>query len=133
MSESNAIYICPVCFDTSEIKQVCHQHMMLRCDPGEVGTDARKPLVDAQGNLATRAPRWFLEARNRLREKGFYICRVCFRVSEHQEECHDQMMLCCDLSQTTEEQRKPDVTHEGQVVSRAPRWFKEAVTRLSSE
>jgi hypothetical protein len=39
---------------------------MLECKPGTSGDNRRKPLRDRFGNLASRAPRWFLEAARRI-------------------------------------------------------------------
>ncbi len=56
----------------------------------------------------------------------FYICPMCFRVSETQETCHDRPMLACDAGSAGDERRKPLMDNAGQIVSRAPRWFIEA-------
>ncbi len=34
----------------------------LRIDTAQLDVEARKPLMDNQGNLLSSAPRWFLEA-----------------------------------------------------------------------
>jgi hypothetical protein len=62
MEREQHFYICPVCFQVCETKQECHEHTMLECDPGEAGDERRRPVRDRFGNLASRAPRWFLEA-----------------------------------------------------------------------
>jgi hypothetical protein len=35
---------------------------MIACDAGDWGSERRKPILAANGELRTRAPRWFLEA-----------------------------------------------------------------------
>lgn len=60
---TNAIfYLCPYCFEVSEVEGDHHGHRMIRCDAGEPGDERRKPVIDERGNLKSRAPRWFLEA-----------------------------------------------------------------------
>jgi hypothetical protein len=60
-------------------------------------------------------------------EQEFYICPVCFRVCETKSECHQHLMLRCDAGQPGDERRKPVRDRFGQLVSRAPRWYLEAV------
>jgi hypothetical protein len=61
--ETNLIfYLCPKCFDTFEMEPMHHQHAVLRIDTTQLDVEARKPLMDSQGNLHSSAPRWFLEA-----------------------------------------------------------------------
>ena len=55
-------YLCPHCFNHSETPGECHGQAMLRCDPGEPGSNRRKPPHAANGQLLSRAPVWFLEA-----------------------------------------------------------------------
>jgi hypothetical protein len=57
-------YLCPVCFAVCESEIACraHNHPMIGCDPIELTDEQRKPLMYADGRLASRAPRWFLEA-----------------------------------------------------------------------
>lgn len=53
-------YLCPVCFAADEQRIECHGHLMIPChaeNPGEC-----TPLIGRDGQLKTRAPRWFLEA-----------------------------------------------------------------------
>jgi hypothetical protein len=60
--ETNPIfYLCPKCFETFESEPSNHQHAVLRIDTTQIDVDARKPLMDKQGNLLSSAPRWFLE------------------------------------------------------------------------
>lgn len=62
MSAVYTFYICPVCFNAGEDLEECHQHLMIRCEPGTPDLERRKPLMDATGRILTHAPRWFLEA-----------------------------------------------------------------------
>ncbi|MGH2523556.1 MAG: hypothetical protein ACRDH2_13715 [Anaerolineales bacterium] len=61
MNTNRAFYLCPLCFEAFEAEGEHHNHRLVRCDPGEPGGERRKPIVRA-GRLASRAPRWFLEA-----------------------------------------------------------------------
>lgn len=54
-------YICIICFKTAETPQLCHEHRMIHCAQMPPGDRRLKPLCDDQGNLKSRAPRWFLE------------------------------------------------------------------------
>jgi hypothetical protein len=62
MSTVHLFYICPVCFNACEDLEECHEHLMIRCEPGASNHERRKPVMDATGRIQTRAPRWFLEA-----------------------------------------------------------------------
>ena len=62
MNASTIFYLCPMCFEVSDVEGQHHGRSMLRCDAGQPGDERRKPLMDARGNLRTHAPRWFLEA-----------------------------------------------------------------------
>ncbi len=62
MSTVYLFYICPTCFNACEDLKECHEHQMMGCDPGELGHERRKPMMDATGRIRTRAPRWYLEA-----------------------------------------------------------------------
>ena len=57
-----SFYICPTCFETDEYGRVCHEKPMIFCGDLKPGDERLKPLLDAEGNLKTRAPRWFLES-----------------------------------------------------------------------
>ncbi|MFL7892700.1 MAG: hypothetical protein AB8I56_11610 [Anaerolineales bacterium] len=41
---------------------------MISCETGNPGDEIRKPVTDAFGRLASRAPRWYLDALNRERK-----------------------------------------------------------------
>jgi hypothetical protein len=65
MTNSNdRFYLCPICFAVCESEIACraHNHRMIWCDPIGLTDEQRKPLMYADGRLASRAPRWFLEA-----------------------------------------------------------------------
>ncbi|HUV92339.1 MAG TPA: hypothetical protein VMV80_04565 [Anaerolineales bacterium] len=57
----------------------------------------------------------------------FYICPVCFRVCETESECHQHKMILCHTGEPGDERRKPVTDHLGNPVSRAPRWYLEAL------
>jgi len=64
MSEKRKMfYICSMCFRTSSEVEVCHGRPMLYCDAGCWGDECRKPLMAGDGQLITRAPRWWLQHR----------------------------------------------------------------------
>lgn len=50
-------YICPVCFEASEQRLRCHDHLMVPCNAQRM-EDCR-PVMDADGRLKSPAPRWF--------------------------------------------------------------------------
>lgn len=66
MHDEETLFVCPFCFRICETEQECHRHKTLECHPGVDGDPQRKPLRDRFGNLASRAPRWFLEATHRI-------------------------------------------------------------------
>lgn len=55
-------YICPVCFTIRETPGEHHGHEMIHCQQLPIGDDRLKPIRDMEGDLKSRAPRWFLEA-----------------------------------------------------------------------
>jgi len=63
----------------------------------------------------------------------FYICPVCFQACDTQKECHAHQMVACHVSELSDQQRQPVKDQFGYYVSRAPRWYLEAVGRLRSE
>lgn len=71
MVDEDKFYICPICFQVCESKKACdlhiHAHRMVPAAPGEPGDARRKPLRDRQGDLLSRAPRWFFEAIGRIK------------------------------------------------------------------
>lgn len=64
-SGRKVFYLCPVCFQASDWPIECHGHTMIYCQAESI-EDCR-PLMDAQGRMRTRAPRWFTQAVGRLR------------------------------------------------------------------
>ena len=66
-------------------------------------------------------------------EVEIYICPVCFQVCETERECHQHKMLACNTGQIGDARRKPVTNNQGRIVSRAPRWYAEAVGWLPSE
>ena len=65
--QDQLIYICPICFRVGEKEAECHEHRMVLCETGHPGDERRKPVSDQFGNLASRAPLWYLEAMNKER------------------------------------------------------------------
>lgn len=63
-------------------------------------------------------------------EKVFYICPVCFQVCDSEKECHAHRMIECEVGELGDERRKPVLDRFGNYVSRAPRWYLEAVGRV---
>jgi len=57
----------------------------------------------------------------------FYICPKCFQVCETERECHRHQMVKCNAGQPGDERRRPVTDQFGQTVSRAPRWYLEAM------
>jgi hypothetical protein len=55
-------YLCPTCFTTAETQHECHGHVMIYCGDLQPGDERLKPVFDKEGNLKSRAPRWFLES-----------------------------------------------------------------------
>lgn len=60
-------------------------------------------------------------------EKTIYICPVCFQVCETMRECHEHLMIKCKPGKPGSERRKPITDQFGNMVSRAPRWYIEAL------
>ena len=65
------------------------------------------------------------------KEQSFYICPVCFQVCDSEKECHAHRMVACEVGELGDERRKPVSDRFGNYVSRAPRWYLEAVGRVS--
>ena len=61
MNEDCDFYICPTCFNVSEELMTCHDQPMIHCDNLQPGDSRLKPLIDDEGDLKNRAPRWFIE------------------------------------------------------------------------
>ena len=58
-----------------------------------------------------------------------YVCPICFRVSDHEEECHEHKMVLCETGFPGDERRKPVIDQFGNLVSRAPRWYLDALNK----
>jgi hypothetical protein len=58
-----------------------------------------------------------------------YVCPICFRVCESEEECHQHKMILCETGHPGDERRKPLTDTQGNLVSRAPFWYLEALNR----
>lgn len=56
--EEARFYICPQCFLASYYQQECHGHLMIPCNADQA--EDCKPLVDKEGNIKSRAPKWFI-------------------------------------------------------------------------
>lgn len=63
-------YFCPVCFDQVEPSLEQHPHRLVRVVPGDPGSERRKPVRGARGEILSRAPRWFVEALQQAREEA---------------------------------------------------------------
>lgn len=60
----------------------------------------------------------------------FYICPVCFQVCDSLQECHAHKMLECSGGEPGDPRRLPIRDRFGNLVSRAPRWYLEAVRAI---
>ena len=69
MDQDQVFYIWPICFRVRESESECHEHPMVLCETGHPGDERRKPVSDQFGNLASRAPFWYLEAINKERKE----------------------------------------------------------------
>ena len=52
---------------------------------------------------------------------NFYLCTICFKTSEAEEECHTLMIPVSGVN-LKDQQRRP-LEEDGQLVTHAPRWF----------
>jgi len=62
-------------------------------------------------------------------EQIFYMCPICFRVCESESECHEHRMVICKTGHPGDQRRKPVTDRFGNLVSRAPLWYLEAVSK----
>lgn len=62
MIANQDFYICPVCFDISETAGSHHERPMIHCKDVPVGDKMLRPEFCEDGDLKSRAPRWFLQA-----------------------------------------------------------------------
>ena len=60
--EDFTLYVCRTCFSVAQTPGPCplDHGPRLRCDPGEPGNNCRKPPMDAEGRLLSRAPLWWV-------------------------------------------------------------------------
>ncbi len=56
-----------------------------------------------------------------------YVCPECLKVSEIAGACHGKDMICCYTGEWGDERRKPVTDPYDRLLSRAPRWYLEAV------
>lgn len=56
-------YLCPNCFTPGRAPGACENcgSTVLHCRPGDADDPCRKPLLNAAGDLKTRAPLWWLK------------------------------------------------------------------------
>jgi hypothetical protein len=62
MREDCEFYICPICFEVSETAGVHHERPMIYCQELPLGDEMLQPEFFKDGNLKSRAPRWFLHS-----------------------------------------------------------------------
>ena len=62
MTIDREFYICPVCFDIHKTAGSHHGRMMIHCKELPVGHEMLQPEFFLDGNLKSRAPRWFLQS-----------------------------------------------------------------------
>ena len=62
MESTQTIYLCPRCLAASAQPGVCDRcgEERLGCRPGEADDPCRRPLMDARGQVRTRAPLWWV-------------------------------------------------------------------------
>jgi hypothetical protein len=66
-----------------------------------------------------------------MRECEFYICPVCFEVSEKAGDHHGRPMIYCRELPLGSQELQPIISQGGDLKSRAPRWFLDAVRRAA--
>ena len=66
-------------------------------------------------------------------DTDFFICPTCFRVCETEMECHQHQMVACHTGEFGDKRRRPVKDLNGKLVSRAPRWYMEAVGWIKTE
>jgi hypothetical protein len=57
------IYLCPQCLEAQVSPGDCPNDgsELLTCKPGDPDDPCRRPLMDAKGQIKTRAPAWWLK------------------------------------------------------------------------
>jgi hypothetical protein len=63
----------------------------------------------------------------------FYQCPICFKICNTFQDCHAHNMVHCYVEFPDDERRKPVKTPSNVLLSRAPRWYLEAVGRVKPE
>jgi hypothetical protein len=60
--ETTVLYVCLNCFSIDTAPGNCPNcgRALQECDPGDPNNPCRKPPMDAQGHLLSRAPLWWL-------------------------------------------------------------------------
>jgi hypothetical protein len=102
-------------------------------EPGEEITQLLAQLsADNQKDVAEYAAYLLsLQKQPEKQTRRFYICPTCFDVSEHLIECHGHLMVACNAENP--EDCKPLMDRNGELKTRAPRWFINAVARIAAE
>lgn len=59
--------------------------------------------------------------------QAFYLCPTCFEATERLDPHHRHKMLYIEPARFDDEQRKPVMDKHGRLLTRAPRWFLQAV------
>lgn len=62
---STVVYLCPNCLNSEESEGPCSicGTLVVACDTGKPGDPERRPLIDGEGRVRTRAPQWWLKQR----------------------------------------------------------------------
>ena len=71
MANEVRLFICQNCFnavDAEDAHQPCAVcgHEFIECRPGDPDDPCRKPLMDADGDLITHAPQWWVDEYKKL-------------------------------------------------------------------
>lgn len=63
--EVDRIFLCPACMTPAETAGECPEcgTVVIECRPGDADDPCRRPLMDEQGRVLTRAPVWWLQHR----------------------------------------------------------------------
>lgn len=58
------VYLCPRCLSAEDAPGICPRcgEDRLGCRPGDPDDPCRRPIMDARGQVRTRAPLWWLRA-----------------------------------------------------------------------
>jgi hypothetical protein len=65
-----------------------------------------------------------------IAKNEFFICPMCFRICDADQECHQHRTLRVDAGPPGDARRQPVNDRFGRMVSRAPRWYLEATGRI---